>query len=1668
MRKKITMLCFVLLAVLGMRAEETTEEIVYDLSGITGTWCTAQTDADGNTTYTELVADSEIADLPSKLYLHLQGGKEGYRASGYSTSGKLYLILPSGTQSALTGANADFDANGECYVPFSLNSIAYFPVAASGDYSIAFEDESLKILDNNNMIPNQYGGTSAAEAGYIGGFNLNFKVAEKSYYLTQDNLSGFTPAEGSAMKVLFDEWTATWDESVSITSFTANTVRTSSYSYDTSTTQKALLVYGANAGSAQGELDVEFDYTNRTIKFSPTENLKAKTLSAGDYYVRIMPNQFYFNGDETKTNGYIQFGPYTMPSYRTTKASNPPQGQITEINNFVLMAQGLYVARTKGVTINTEATPKLYVQNADTEEWSEVCDLEITLGLDDSAGDQASTYDIYTFTLSVPADKVPTEGFAPGNYKVECPVGMLEYAEQASPTNKTSYSSAYSGIYELIEVPDLDLTPAYSINGETVTSDQTITGTWSELDITFAGTTDAPITEIKYVGEYDYDSKIGIWQQVEYDVDGTVEYDWVEWPEAYANNQLSVEIEGNVVKVYMDEGVFTPNYPVDIDGTYKVVIPAGKFGFNGYDILTNEDMEFQFVLDAPEPTITLENATINPLPGEVDTPAVTYTVTIEGIEGKLQLQKEEYQEWNSESQSYVTKERDARATLTYDSGWGVYPAGYYTISISDNVITLTPDPTSISADQYFSPADYYINIPKNVIFVDGNAEKFNATLEYGPYVVLYGEEISSIDPAAGKVGYLKDFELTFDDLYDGTITEMADATGKAKIYKYDAETEDYTIELRELTASVVTETEYDPEYDVDVEVTKYQLLSAEDAEKITEPGKYKLVLESNTFRFSYMDYWGETVYSKSAAYEAEYEIVDPAVVFAPVSIEPAEGVVEKLETVTITFNSENFTDKGLQDKGATPTVYDKDGNVVSEDGWCNVPDDAIYSYKLTIDPVVTAAGEYEVVIPAGSIVDYGNKTVSNNEIRLKYSILAPVELTVDPVGGDSWDAPVGLDQIDENTFIVTVTGGETIEINSEYLDWNTSSLMLWDTGYGWDGMGNNNLTLYPQLVEGTTNQFKLVPFAECASICPITDKGLGYSVLSIPEGVFTVDGRPSPELDMLYTINEKPVEISVEPATDETIYQVDEFILTFSNVKAVAYANNEEAPVVLSYSDPELGGVAPIAVSVEPVEGTTNQMRVKADAVYTYVGDYSLYLPAGAFYYNGDLTKLSEEKSYSYSVIAENIDQVTTVPAQGDLDIDVVGGTFRAVNVLYSVDAAPNPDFDGEITLSINGQIVDTAKKYSAGEGANELGIIFSKAHTENGTYVVSVPRGAALLGTNPAEGEEDTRTLSSSQTFTWNVTGGWEKGVGIDVDPAEGDVASLSVITLTFNEYETAEKNLFFSSHFTGEVTLTDAEGNKVADCYVQPSEKGFNSEEVILYEVGTTNATEITTPGTYTLTVPEGFINFKKSGSDPYASGEYSEKLQYTWTVIESVVPEITITLTPVGGESADDAAKLAKIDAETFVVTVEGGETVEINPAALDWNTSLVMLWDVDATFSSGDNNVSLYPVAVEGTTNQFTLAPFAECASMYPIEANVMGYYYLYIPEGVFTVDGFNSPSVGFWYTIDPGSVEVIDMDTDLNIYSVNGMLIKRNGTAEDLKNLENGIYIVNGKKVYIRK
>ena len=508
-------------------------------------------------------------------------------------------------------------------------------------------------------------------------------------------------------------------------------------------------------------------------------------------------------------------------------------------------------------------------------------------------------------------------------------------------------------------------------------------------------------------------------------------------------------------------------------------------------------------------------------------------------------------------------------------------------------------------------------------------------------------------------------------------------------------------------------------------------------------------------------------------------------------------------------------------------------------------------------------GEYKIVFPAGALAFEGFTDVMNQASELSFNIesnapIRPSNVTITPAAGGITDFPKTFEMTIDNADITSVEIGQFQDYDENWdLVWmNQKARFVSTDNYV---AVNYNIAIDP---------------TDCKKVTFTIDPNNYYTFdptkqyyFELPTGALLVNkdaetGEYTQNDAIAYGLYET-VAMTVTPSVNEQLYSVKDFVISANT--ALTYANDEALMPVLNYEDPEFGMVSPLPVTVTAVEGADNKYVITTGMEVKTPGVYTLYIPAGAYLLNGTIP--STEVINTYSVVAETIDAVTTMPEQGDVDINTVGGTFRSVNVIFPATVAPNPDFNGEITLAINGEVVSTTNKYSAGDLHNELGIIFPDKFVLNGTYVVTVPRGAAIY----ADG-----TLASSQVFTWNVTGGFTPGEGVTVDPEEGRVQSLSIINVTFNEHEIASKNIFYNNSAlaaNGNIVHRDAEGNIVAECTtgeMANAEAGFNVVEIKLCEPGTSTAVEITAPGVYTMPLPAGIVNFNKNGANPCTCGE------------------------------------------------------------------------------------------------------------------------------------------------------------------------------------------------------
>lgn len=205
------------------------------------------------------------------------------------------------------------------------------------------------------------------------------------------------------------------------------------------------------------------------------------------------------------------------------------------------------------------------------------------------------------------------------------------------------------------------------------------------------------------------------------------------------------------------------------------------------------------------------------------------------------------------------------------------------------------------------------------------------------------------------------------------------------------------------------------------------------------------------------------------------------------------------------------------------------------------------------------------------------------------------------------------------------------------------------------------------------------------------------------------------------------------------------------------------------------------------------------------------------------------------------------------------------------------------------------------------------------------------------------------------------------------------------------------------------------------------------------------------YVVKIPEGLFIFTSS-SATYTLP--STILSYT---VKPNTPFPALNIVPAAGniESLSSFSIFIRSLVQTWkadmyykpikgTLTLPNGEVVEIDP-----NNFTMILEDPDNFWS---------PI----------IGQEYDLGTTYTEEGN----YVLQIPAHMFFLENNDTLENPDWTVIwnigTTGVAEVFDNTDSFNVYDINGRSIFLNGTPDDLNSLPAGMYIINGKKVMIRK
>ena len=217
------------------------------------------------------------------------------------------------------------------------------------------------------------------------------------------------------------------------------------------------------------------------------------------------------------------------------------------------------------------------------------------------------------------------------------------------------------------------------------------------------------------------------------------------------------------------------------------------------------------------------------------------------------------------------------------------------------------------------------------------------------------------------------------------------------------------------------------------------------------------------------------------------------------------------------------------------------------------------------------------------------------------------------------------------------------------------------------------------------------------------------------------------------------------------------------------------------------------------------------------------------------------------------------------------------------------------------------------------------------------------------------------------------------------------------------------------------------------------------------------VTEDGEYTISIPEGMfaqMEWNDEAGDMVIMKDGKITAAYTAnvTVNSSIkAPVESFNVTP------EDRSKVSQIS-EVFI----GFPEISASTMFDGWEFQ-------NATFSDGETSIEAiinYDWNSEEEYRVMKVIPVNENEEETPITA--AGTWILTIEKGTFVLDGDESPEITATFTIENSSTGIDEINAayneNLKIFSIDGKTIPASG----LNSLENGVYIINGKKMVVKK
>lgn len=587
---------------------------------------------------------------------------------------------------------------------------------------------------------------------------------------------------------------------------------------------------------------------------------------------------------------------------------------------------------------------------------------------------------------------------------------------------------------------------------------------------------------------------------------------------------------------------------------------------------------------------------------------------------------------------------------------------------------------------------------------------------------------------------------------------------------------------------------------------------------------------------------------------------------------------------------------------------------------------------------------------------------------------------------------------------------------------------------------------------------------------------------------------------------------TLSPASGETVDDISIVKLTFNQISSGEYFSGWEFPnatftngettveAIVNYDWNNAGDK--LVMTVTPIDANDEATPITA------AGTWTMTIAAGTFSYDGESNGVITAE---YTIPAQTSPYVIT-PASGTV-------TDNLTEIKIEFPAGSTVEYNDEVAITLVGTEYNASSNDVHNTGNSNIFTVSFRNPSVDGDYTVTFPAGAFTVNGQPSEvasafytfrkayllTPESGSTLKSFEVVisfpnatsveyvgdSWSIMLNRGDAYAAPVNCVKDATASVPTFMLTL--HESVQKPSLGNYNLTineGAFLIDGKESVEISASYtIEPdvtAEYLLEPDGTIVYQdyglnfglifdetasvtapnkadINITfdgvpvpaNAFECMSEGCYLIFMiypdpqynKDGVLNLKIAEGKFKVGGKPSPVVDATWNVVGPKTYAVNVT--PVN---------------ENFDGKYQYIETIYINfPEA----TKGEVFNEYGARLSNQVGTITLVDAQSSNLRAESTGVTFAVT---FP-KKTAKGTYDLWVMDGTFTLDGvFASPEINETFTVDPSTAIAelfADENGNITVYTVDGKVILKNVPAAEVRNLQKGIYIINGKKVVLK-